>query len=452
MLRRLGARRLTAVSAIALQRCTLPRNGLSWTVSSPPQQSSCVFQAQRFAAGGGASAKSGGAAPNDVVTIDSLNFDLEVNKSKLPTLLYFHVKTHPTVKEYTGTLVRLVRQRNQESTDMATTPTGEALGAAKPVVKLATVDCEKEIMIAQQFGIRPEMFPIIYFIWNGKVCDKMYGIIEDGQIIDALEAFVKFAAGKAPDEVHPADKPKRMDEDDENVMTLLQLGLKRGKEKDFAKAVHVLNKAKQLAEAEVASLKVRLGLDKKKVTHEVMEKLKKDPHYLALPQIYSGLAMIALNQKDMETAYSIADEVRQKFPWSMQEIKQVADAQCRINMIRITNYDVDNDTYLTLLKKDDLLNDPIDFYNNHVRLAVSHYFEQKPELAIDELLKLIRAEPKLLPELRKRGVVEEWAKHGAGPQNSSPARRVIFLLFEVLGHNNQSVMDARKKLAAYLNA
>ncbi len=73
---------------------------------------------------------------------------------------------------------------------------------------------------------------------------------------------------------------------------------------------------------------------------------------------------------------------------------------------------------------------------------MAHYFERHHEQALEELLKLVRVEAKLLPELKKAGLCESLA--------TSPARKILFLMFEALGNDSPAVITARRKLAAFL--
>eukprot|EP00388_Colpodella_angusta_P040294 GDKK01049797.1.p1 GENE.GDKK01049797.1~~GDKK01049797.1.p1 ORF type:complete len:125 (-),score=26.92 GDKK01049797.1:96-470(-) len=121
----------------------------------------------------------------------------------------------------------------------------------------------------------------------------------------------------------------------------------------------------------------------------------------------------------------------------------------RIELLFLTNFDLEKDNYVSLMKREELLNDPVAFYLTNVKLAAAHVFEKRHNAGIEECLKLIRTEPKLLGELKKAGVVAQDAS--LGQKDATPARKVIFLIFEALGNNNEHVIAARKKLSAYLS-
>lgn len=108
----------------------------------------------------------------------------------------------------------------------------------------------------------------------------------------------------------------------------------------------------------------------------------------------------------------------------------------RVEMMILVDFDLTLHNYGSLLKKSEAVNDPDQFYTLHLRLAVAHYLEKKPHLCIEELLKLIRAEPKL----------------GKSPKNgeTSPARKLILMVFEALGPDDERVIEGRRKLSTYL--
>ena len=391
--------------------------------------------------------------PPGCIQVDTLNFSKEVQKSTIPVMLYFHVESHEEVRAYTKDLLKQVGVLNSDP------------AAPGVKVKLALVNCEREPQLAQAFRIQPDSFPLIMFLIDGKVVDKMVGIVSEPHIqtiIQNLLQFVAQDATKAAAASSPASPGggatasnsaggtvgtvPRMDLDDENVMTLVQTGMRRLQERDHAKAETLFKKAIAIAEPKVADLRTSLGLHTKKMTPEAAEKLKKDPHYLALPQAFTGLALLQLATNDIKKAAEMSKSVRDDYPWAARDQRLVADALARIDMLVISGYNPDTDSYVNLCKRDEFINEPVKFYNNNLKLAMSHYLERNHEAALEELLRLIRAEPKLLPELRRAGICDSLST-----TQSSPARKMLFLMFEGIGNDNAAVVAARKRLAAFIN-
>jgi thioredoxin-like negative regulator of GroEL len=420
--------------------------------------------------------------PTGVVRVTDINFDLEIGMCKdTPVILLFYVGTNHEVLSYAKTVISQVGTFNRIRAAMARDAAGAAAGTAALAIKCGIIDVEREYNLAQQFRIQPDMFPLIYFIAAGRVVDKMIGICPEGQVQQAFTAFLDWTKqhaakpvpgtaeymeqarkdaigdpGKQPATAAAADaaeKPDRPDEFDENPMTLQQAAIRKTQSKDYAKAYELFTKARTVAEENVKALKVRLGVDKKKMTPELQERLKKDVNYLALPQAICGQAMVRLAQRDLEEASGYCAEVRRDFPWAVRDNRQIADTLCRVELIRLSGYDVDKDNYVTLMRRDDLVENTGDFYRNQLRLAVAHYFERHQEMAIEELLRLIRAEPKMMAMLKKEGLIAAPEDGSAmTAQNKTPARRILFLVFESMGNQHGAVIDARKKLQAFLSA
>lgn len=409
---------------------------------------SCVAAAQRWA--------SQAKGPLDMlppgckhVTLQS--FEADVSKSREPSVLLFHAPSNDEVLAYTNAVIQCAEATNRRFAGGATDSDGSATTSGL-ALRLGLVNCEKELALAQHFRLDPHSFPIAFFISKGQVVDKMIGIVPDSQITEALAAFLEYA-GKSDAQARDAGKPDRLDDHDENVMTLQQVALQKVRDKDYTKAMELFSKARAVAEKHVDELKQKLGVHAKKMTPEIVEKLKKDGHYVALPQTICGQAMTRLALNDLDEAWSYCQEVRKNFPWAIRDNRQIADTMCRVAIIKISDYDTESDNYVTLLKRDNVEIDAPTFYSTQVKLAVAHFFERHPELAIEELLRLIRAERKLMPELKAAGVITPPEDGSvASTQNATPARRVLFSIFEALGPANSHVVDARKKLAAYLHA
>ena len=147
----------------------------------------------------------------------------------------------------------------------------------------------------------------------------------------------------------------------------------------------------------------------------------------------------------------MVSRIRSEFPYATKDLRDVAEAVVRIELLFVSGYDLDTDNYISLLKFEDLQNDPVTFYQQRVKLAVAHVLDKKHRSAILECVKLIRAEPKLLPALKSGKVVEEDAcLTGEGRAAATPARRVLFLIFEVLGNMHETTVEGRKMVEPYL--
>jgi len=437
--------------------------------------------------------------PRGIVRVTDLNFDVEFGAhAEQPMVLYFHSPSNAEVLDYSKLVIRCIDDVNRKAWQLATDPvTGTAAGAdTPPRIKCGMIDVERQYELAQQFRIARDMFPLVYFVANGRVVDKMFGVCPESQVRQAFDAFVRWAdenkkkpppgspeamrmaQGKKP--LRPSspategtdgpgatmpgmgDSKKeggdgatndmgRMDEWDENPMTLQQTAIRKVQNKDYPKAYELFTKSRTQAEEAVAKLKEELGFDRKRETQEMVDRLRQDPHFLALPQAICGQAMVRLAQKHYDEAWGFATEVRQKFPWAIRQNLQIADTLARVEIIKIAGFDPDQDNYVTLCRKDELVENTVDFYQNQIRLAVAHYFERHPELAVDELLRLVRAEPKMMPSLVKAGAITP-PEDGSEPiaATKTPARRLLRVMFEAMGPNHEAVMKARKKLQTFL--
>lgn len=362
-------------------------------------------------------------------------------------MLYFHVASHPDVVEYTTVLKRQIAAANKEHRDNN--------ADAGVLVKLAMVDCEKERLLAEQFNISPQAFPIVFFLIDGKVADRMIGVVPEPQIRDSILALVKYAAevrAAQPEAPLPVGKTPidKVDMDEENVMTLLHSGHRLIKDKkDFAKAQKMFEKALTIAEPKIEQLKKDVGLNVKKITPAIWEKMKKDPNYSAYPNILGGLIACSMLQGDRQRGRELAKRIRDEFPWAMKGMKDVAEVVVRVEMYDLVDYHDEDDTS-SLMKIPETLDDPKKFYENKLRLVAAFFFERRYESAIEECLRLVRAELKLLPELKKHKVVDADASLSAA--QSTPARKALFLIFDALGNEDELVIRGRKKMAAFMFA
>jgi thioredoxin-like negative regulator of GroEL len=434
-----------------------------------------------------AAAKARSNLPAGCLNVDALNIEKEITRSDVPTMLYFHVTSHPEILAYTQMLCNQVADINREAalrqsqTGTGSDPRAATGEAPKLAVKLGLLNCEKEAALAQQFRINPHQFPLLYFLIRGNMVDQAVGIMEEIQIRDALVQFIDYYAknvgpdGKIATQNQQAkqqqqqqqqqqsgsnepnqSKPQRIDEDDENPVTLLQAAVRKIHEKDYSKGTMLLNKAEEQALPGANKLKEALGVGKKKMTPEMLERMRKDPSVMVLPQIMCARAMMALGRKRYDDAFAHVETLRRDYPWAPRDSRVVADALCRIEMIRLADYDIDRDNYITLMKNDEQIHDPLDFYFSQIKLACCHYFERHADRALEELLKVVRMEPKIMKQLKDAGYLDKWAQwsspgeRASGANTSTLARRLLFLVFEAVGNDHQMVVAARKRLAAYL--
>lgn len=423
-----------AASGFGIGAVITPRRAAATLGQGPPKAGGLPFKLPR------------GVSTTSLRTIKD---DLE---SDVPTLLMFYVASNQEVATYTEMVVQQLASVNAEKASLVVSHTGGApplADGAPPALRLLLVDCIAERQLAASMGVSANAFPIIYFCQRGAMVDKMVGIVTEAQIREALHAFVRFVAESSEKKREFQEKAtKRMDEDDENPLTLMQAAQEKLKEKDIAKALQLFRKSARQCEVEVEKLHNKLNLRAKKLTPDIISKLRQDSYYMTLPQALAGEAMALGVSGDWSNASIIAKRIRAEFPWAVQDLRLVADAVVRIELVECSGFDLLKDNYTNLMKKEDHLNDVVAFYRNNVKLAAAHYLERNHKSAIDECLRLIRAEPKLLPALKDAGVVNQEVTLSLN--SSTPARRALFLIFEGLGNTHEDVIAARKKIAAFM--
>nr|CCC90651.1 conserved hypothetical protein [Trypanosoma congolense IL3000] len=387
-----------------------------------------------------------------VVDISSRNINEEMT-TKVPLFLYFHVTTNPDIAAFTERLVGQVDATNRKLQNSNMAEAYQEFGRDRGLaIKLGLVDCVRNATLTQQFSVDPHMFPIIYFVRNKIYADKMVGIVPESQVKEAIEAFIDYAKQESKSEMEGNSvfqKVKRSDEYDENSMTLLNAAHTRLKNKDIPKARELFQKAYDTAISETNATRERLGISRdKKMTQEMWDLLKREGSYNASPQALCGLAMCAMASKDTKEAQRIVLRIREEFPFATRDLRDVAEAVVRIELLVLSDFDVEKDTYATLLTYDDLTKDPATLYRQRLKLAVAHFVEKRHHKGIEECLRLIRAEPKLFSALKKAGIVPEDTVLGPGAK--TPARQVILGIFEALGNSNEHTIKGRELLQAYL--
>ncbi|KEG08083.1 hypothetical protein DQ04_08041010 [Trypanosoma grayi] len=438
MYRRLQ-RRFVPASPLFAQACPLSTG----TPSSPPPPSSSPpkLSSARSANGG-----------LGVVHFTARNINEEMS-SKVPLFLYFHVTNNPDVAAYTERLTGQVDAANRRMQSSGIAEAYQEFGKDRGLaIKLGLVDCVKEAALTQQFSVDPHMFPIVYFVRNKVYADKMVGIVPESQVKEAIDAFIEYAMQESKNEMSGTSvfqKVKRSDEYDENAMTLVNAAHTRLKNKDIPKARELFQKAYDMAMSETQVARERLGITKERnVTKEMWDRLKREGCYNVAPQALCGLAMCAMVTKDTAEAERIVRRIREEYPFATRELRDVAEAVVRIELLIITDFDVEKDNYVSLLTYDDLTNDPVALYRQRLKLAVAHFVEKRHHKGIEECLRLIRAEPKLLPALKAGDVVPKDLV--LGPHAKTPARQVILGIFEALGSTNEHTIKGRELLQTYL--
>lgn len=385
-----------------------------------------------------------------VVEVGHKNMSQQM-ETKVPLFLYFMVTNHPDVAKFTEMISRQVDQINRRSRDDNLGDAYQEFGGDRGLaIKLGMIDCLKEPGLTQKFAIDPHSFPIIYFVRDKLYIDKLTGIVPESQIKEAIEAFMDYAKAETKNEVEgntALNKMKREDNDDENAITLLQVAVDKLQKKDIFKARELYSKALDYSLRDIDIVNVRYGVKNKKLTRELWNKLKREPCYNTAPQALCGLGMCAMASRNNEEASRIVARVRVEFPYAVSDLQEVIDAVTRIELLTITEYDMEKDSYLSLLKYHELTEDPIAFYKNRLKLVVALVMEGSHSQAIEEALRIIRAEPKLLPKLKKAGIVDEDMV--LGPLAPTPGRQVILKIFESLGNTNENVVKGRRLLQLY---
>ncbi|CAJ1027540.1 conserved hypothetical protein [Leishmania braziliensis MHOM/BR/75/M2904] len=373
-------------------------------------------------------------------------------ESKTPLFLYFMVPNHPEVKQYTDLLCHQVDQANRrlkgDNFGELYQEFGKDAGLA---IKLGMVDCLQEPGLMAKFHIDPRMFPFIYFVRNKVFCDKLVGIVSESHIKEAVEAFIDYAKQESKNESEGRSlfqQVKRQDNDEENAMTLIAAAHSKMQAGEPAKGKQLFEKALRMSLEDIEIVKQRYGVPHKKMTPELWAKLKREPCYNSAPEALCGLAMCAMASKQRDEAFRLAAQVREEFPFAPQDMRSVAEAVVRIELIQLVDYDPDTDNYMRLLKFDELVNEPAQFYRHHLKRAVAFYVEGVAGQAIEECLRLIRAEPKLLAALKENGIVPKDLR--LGPVAVTPARQVLQGIFEALGPTNEHVQKGRKLLQLYV--
>lgn len=385
-----------------------------------------------------------------VTHVTQETFSVEVGRVMSPVMVLFHHTKDSEVVAYATSVANQVSNVNMQLAQEAIAAAGgDADMQPQVAVKLCLVNVLKEPDLALQFQAGGNMFPIIFYCHKGRAIDKLIGMVGEVHIRETILSLLKYAKETDEKEGGPSSatipqRPNRLDEDDENVVTLINVAIQKARDKEYGKAEELFKKALKIAEAEVSKLKLKHGLDKRKMTPEIHAAMKKDAHVLAIPQARVGLAMVAMSRQKLKEAAAICKSVREEYPWAASELKTVAESLTRVEIMDLAELKA-TDNMIMLLRDAEHISDAVCFYKNQVKLAALLFFEHKSKAALTELLRIIRSEAKMLPQLREGGVVGPDAPAG----QNTPARRCLFLMFEALGNHNEDVVAARKSFAAF---
>lgn len=388
-----------------------------------------------------------------VVSITSRNINTEMD-TKVPLLLFFTVvNQHPDIRAYNKRLIHQVdqinRRRQGEHLSDVYEETGKDVGLS---IKLGVVDSSKEPALCKKFNIDPHSFPIVYFILQKAYCDTLTGMVEESQAKEAIEAFIDYAKEEITNAKEGKGiyaKIKRHDNDDENAFTLLSKGHKHLQSNEVMQAKKMFTKSLSYAREELKVVNARYGVEGKKLTPELWKKLNREACYNSAPQALCGLAMCEMAVDNRDEAKRITEQIRIEFPFCTKDMQELAEAIVRIELMILTNFDVNRDSYISLMKYENLTSDPLHFYEQQVKLAVAHFMEGAHQRCIETCLRIIRAERKLFPVLKEGGIVDKNLKE-LSRTTETPARKVILGVMEALGPMNEHVVTGRKMLQLYL--
>ena len=348
-------------------------------------------------------------------------------------LLYFHVRSHPRVLDFTKTVLSVIEKYHKAAleefgVDGAELPPGRDKVERKkprPMIILGLVDCECEVDVAQQFGVNANAFPLILFLHKGRPLDRLVGVMTEVQVADAVNAMSDFcnkqeeeqemlakqAATTASSDHGPAGGlNKQLEGDEENAGTLLALGIHMMREGKSSKSRQLFEKGIVVAEEKINELKHKHALHKKRLTPETETILRKDANYKAQAHLMMGLALLDHKCGNLDAAYEASLLVREKFPHAAKDQQEVANLMAYIELSYLARYDEKVDDVAKLSMDSKSLDQPCAFYRNQLKLCVAHFTNKHFDLCLDELLRLIRAERKIMPALIEGCIVSDSSK------------------------------------------
>ena len=354
---------------------------------------------------------------SSTIAITSFNVEQELVRSTVPTLLVFYSDMHPVSKEFMKRVKAAAMARNEKTLTLS--------------VRVATVSCDQEMAIARQFQADRIGIPLTYMLYKGQMLDRLTGDLDAATLEKAMDAFVKAAterfgfegqsgapqADEAPtDEKSPSfhiREAKKMLETPDADLSLIDAAL---------------DNAQKLCAEPVAAFKKSIGFGQKRVTPEMITKMKENPDIRCMAQALGVHVATALRRGDMPAAQTHADHIRREFGWILKEDRTVARDVVLVEISSIAQYDSAKHDQAYFDAKDDAdeLQSP--------RRACRHYTIGEDDECINVLLGTIRG------EAQKRGA-------SAG---QSKARQMILKCFEALGTDSEVVQTARKTLSRYL--
>ena len=386
------------------------------------------------------------AVPNKSGIMNVSNSSLtKTMQSDVPTLLLIFTSRNEEHLQFCDLFVRQTAKLNKEHADKATLFNGQ--GPEQGILlKLALSDVSKDVSIAQRLKIdlQVDTLPQVFFVRSGSTHDRMTGIVAESSVIEACSAFLEYCAEEAKGD---GKSLKKYDDTEENPMTLLVAANTAMKEKKMARAKPLYEKSLDMALKHVVPIKTRLGFDRKTPTEAMMKQLRKQAVYNAAPQALAGLMMCEMMQDQRAKAVEIVARIRNDYPYATTDLREVAGAIAKVEILVISGLPVVEGYHLKLHTLENPAEEGAAFYHRQLQIAADYYLNQRIYSgAMDLLLRLIRSEVKLLPELKAAKIVpEDTVLKG---MNCTPARKVLKLIFEALGETMDLVVDYRKKAQA----
>lgn len=392
---------------------------------------------------------------NGIIEVSRKNY-LPIVRSNVPIVFVFYSKKVEPHKKYVEEFCHQVSQIRKTHSELANKFANASEAFQGHPLVLGLVDSDLDPTVLTLFHLQYSEVPVALYFYCGAYLDRMNGLVPDIQIKDSLNAFVKFVDEEVqktsqlnlPKSQLGVTKLGKVSEDEENVMTLLHVASVKQKTNDLTKAHELYKKAHDLARSHIQNLKKQLGMGEKKLTAEMLKVFKADPNVLGCGYAMAGLATVAFTSKRTEEAVNYCRAIREEFPWQLKESREVAAAVCEIEMYEISKCSPSRENVSLIARRDDLDANGAEFYDRRVKLAVLWAIDQKWEQAIEECLRLVRSEPKLWKELQEHALIGK----DANPRDleATPARKILRLVFELLGDDDSRVVDARKSLHSFV--
>ena len=389
-----------------------------------------------------------------VIIIDPSNVGLEIDTVIPVVMLFTRVSARGEEEQYAEQVVNQARlansQRAPEIHDMPFATEGPDRGLA---LKLCVIDVDKYEGVAQRFQVTT--FPCLLFVYRQLTIDYLTHVASESHVKECFDRFIQYVRddiAKSAEESQDSQSSKTVTgtiqkgrreksadaigrsglktnhEDEENPMTLLQAANKQIIV-DPAKSKKLFMKAFDLSIVEVMKLRDKLGFDTKKVTDEMNMEMRRFGPSNCCAQALAGLSLVALADGNVDEAQEICAQLQQDFPYAREDIGSVREAICRIDILRISKLDLTKDNYMSLLKFDDLINDPVTFYLIRVKLVAAHVMQRCFSSAFEELARLLRVEPRILPALQAEGLAPP---NGALTSlKGTPARDIAKVMLEM---------------------